>query len=155
MLVSKLHEIFLENDPKQEKVILTGCQKRDGIWDTLGYYDPKSWSINICEKEITDYVEILERKRKRNKIYTRFCLRELVRLHEHAHSLFHTSKFEYIGCDFAMGYQNFPATVEEPLVEFIAWSTVHYIGKEIFLSLFYEVDEDSPSYYKEWNKIIK
>ncbi len=102
MLVSKLYEIFSGNTPKPERSVLKHCSKGDeGIWDILGYYDPKSHAIFICEPKVENHSWEIARSLGLTTFYTRLVLRELVRLHEHAHSLTHTGKFdELLGTEF-------------------------------------------------------
>ena len=153
MLVSRLYNLFRKNIPKHEKVALSGCPKGDGIWDVLGYYDFKSYSIIICEPEVEKYGEQMATQLKLDETFTRLILRQLVRLHEHAHAMLHTGNFDGIKRRFKMGYRNLPANINEPLTEFIAWSVVRKVGIQLFESVFNEVDKNAPSYYRAWNQI--
>jgi hypothetical protein len=92
-------------------------------------------------------------------------IRELVRLHEHTHAIFHTTKLEKIhgvidarrlgiGRNrFQVTYTSFPRDIDEPMGEFIAWSTICNEGSQMFKNIFREVDKKSPRYYRRWIEI--
>ena len=141
-----------------------GFKKEEGIWDTLGYYDGNKQIVFICELNIVNFVYHLQKRlnRKRNRLFLMLVLRELVRLHEHAHALLHVgdfSKFPNLKDLFNIGkfqnYNSFPCYINEPLTEFIAWSTIRYLKENqiFFIKVFEEVDKDSPQYYRNWNQI--
>jgi hypothetical protein len=170
MLVSRLYRLFEKNIPKPEKVALSQCPKGEGIWDILGYYDYKAQvKITICELEIEKYSWQVARRLGCKEYETRLVLRELVRLHEHAHSLTHTGNFNVfremnlserlpefkVRRRFKMGYP-IPPQINEPFAEFISWSIIQNIPysdvRAIFEKVFDEVNSDkqTPSYYMRW-----
>jgi len=159
MLVPRLYEIFEVQKVKKERGFLNGCHGGDGIWDTLGYYDPSAYEITICDSRIEKFVRdsIIIQTIEFDEIYTKVVLRELVRLHEHTHALLHTSSFpgskRYKMGHWKTGYRNLHPDVNEPLTEFIAWSVVQRFGTKFFERVFEVVDEKSPFYYREWKKI--
>lgn len=171
MLVSKLYETFSGNTPKPERSVLKHCSKGDeGIWDILGYYDPKSRTITICEPEVENYSLEIARSLGLTIFYTKLMLRELVRLHEHAHSLTHTGKFdEFRGTKlydipeikvrrrFRMGYP-IRSEINEPIAEFISWSTIQTIPSDahaVFEKVFDEVNKDQKlgALYRRWSDL--
>lgn len=155
MLVSRLYELFRKNIPKPERAAFKECPRGEGIWDILGYYDYKSRvKITICEPKIREYSKKLTKKLDLDETQIRLMLRELVRLHEHAHALLHTGNFGGgIKRRFKMGYQNFPKGINEPLTEFIGWSVVCNVGIQPFEIIFNEIDKNAPNYYRKWNQI--
>jgi hypothetical protein len=173
MLVSKLYGMFSGNTPKPERSVLKHCPGGgDGIWDVLGYYDPKSYTVTICELEVENYSWEIARSLGLTVFYTRLVLKELVRLHEHAHSLTHTGKFdEFRGnkhdlpeemklrCRFRMRYP-IKSEINEPIAEFISWSTIQNIPSDahaVFEKVFDEVNEDpkTPALYRRWSDLKK
>jgi hypothetical protein len=154
MLVSQLYEFFNKDVPKPERAVLKDCVKGDGIWDVLGYYDHKSKvKITICEPEVEKFSNRLAVQLNGDKNQIRLIVRELVRLHEHGHAMLHTGSTFSIKRRFKMGYRNLPLEINEPLTEFIAWSVIKDCSVASFESFFYEIDKNSPSYYKQWNQI--
>ena len=156
MLVSQLYGLFRKNVPKQERAIVRDdeCRTGEGIWDILGYYDSKSYLITICEPKVKRHSKQLAMQPKFEETLTRLTLRELVRLHEHAHAMLHTGNFGGgIRRRFKMGYRNFPLNINEPLTEFIAWSVVRNVGVQSFENVFNEVDKNAPNYYRIWDQI--
>jgi len=169
LLVSRLYKLFGGNVPKPERSIFNfkDCPRGEGIWDILGYYDSKSYSVTICEPKIEEHSWQVATRLGSKPHETRLVLRELVRLHEHAHSLIHTGNFDEfrgfnlseklpefkVKCRFKMGYP-IPCQINEPLAEFISWSIIHNIADDearaIFEKVFDEVDKSAPSYYKNW-----
>jgi len=159
-----------------EKSELERCQGKSvnideiGIWDILGYYDGNAPtpSIHLCEREIEDTVSEFYHNRSRfTKLSLRFVVRELVRLHEHAHALIHIGDFKrfnelvkkypesYIPP--FNNYGSFPPIINEPLTEFISWSTISYLKDThpYFLKIFNKIDKKAPHYYREWRRIRK
>jgi hypothetical protein len=137
---------------KKEKSALNGCRPYgDGIWDLLGYYDPKKYEITICERHIEEHIRNLAKSIEYDELYTKFVLRELVRSHEHAHSLLHTG-MKYLG-RFKKGYRSLLPVVNEPITEFITWSIVQRFATKFFEKVFEDVDQSTPPYYREWKRI--
>lgn len=152
MLVSKLYKLF-DVKLKKERSVLNECHGfGDGIWDIIGYYNPLKYEITICDSRIEEHVRKLAKSIEYDEVNTNLVLRELVRLHEHAHSLLHTGKLSPLR-RFKNGYRNLPPTVNEPVTEFIAWSTVQKFGTKFFERVFEEVDKSTPDYYKRWKQI--
>jgi len=165
MLVSKLFEIFHNNIPRRERAVFEGCWKDEGIWDILGKYDPKSYLISICEPEVIMCSKKLATSLKLNEAQSYLTLRELVRLHEHAHALIHKGDFnKFLNIDlsiggpcpeleirptFKKGYRNLPHEIKEPLTEFVAWSVVNNMDLS-FKKAYNEVDKGTPPYYRKW-----
>lgn len=170
MLLFGLHKLF-NYYPKPENSVLERCPEKEGVWDTLGFYDSKYGSVFICERNIVDYAYKLEgqmERTKRSRLRIRFLLRELVRLHEHSHALLHTGDFYppstrelikegdslYIGP--FQNYSSFPDSINEPLTEFIAWSVIQNLSewRSSFMKIFNEVEkEDKLGLYTPWRKL--
>ena len=150
----------------KEISIMNGCPQRcEGIWDILGYYDSKSCLVTICEREITQFTKKLRPVNNEEYKLIRQTLKELVRLHEHVHSLIHNCNFDKI-----MGmpkeivkftlpaasdsiYQGIPKEINEPLCEFISFSAIKNLNWISYERLFLKVDEDSPTLYQRWREI--
>lgn len=165
MLVSELYQIFKGSSTKKEKIIFNQCPKHEkrGIWDILGYYDSRKSLVCICEKEIEKHSKQLTNRINRPEYEIRLVVRELVRLHEHAHGLLHTGIFGneledvmrafQIRRRFRMGYRNLPAKINEPLTVFISWAIICRTNIQLFEEVFDEIDKQSPNYYRNWVKI--
>lgn len=167
MLVSRLCKIpGSQYIPKFEK-ISKPCKEGEDIWDVLGYYDYDSEVVYICEEKIQEEVERLlhkpelieklniESKHARN--YLSLVVKELVRLHEHAHAYLHTAIIENFGNDYVYDIvSNWYVCKEvvEPLTEFVVRSIIENSAfHNPFMAVFDEIDELSPSYYKKWREI--
>ena len=153
-MVYKLYKLY-GYTPKPEFSACRDCGKGEGIWDVLGHYDSVRQIVTICDAKLEEYA----RGKLSSKIegvdgeLLHLVLRELVRLHEHSHALLHTGDFR--GCarlENGLGldewYVKLPPKLNEPLVEFIAYSVVQSAGKALFTKVFEEVDKDSPEYYQ-------
>lgn len=165
MLVAKLYEVFANKICTPEKPNLECPRIGEGIWDTLGYYDSEQREISICEREIAqaNHNWDLAKHCRRKEHETALILRELVRLHEHAHALHHTGNFVFniLGAPspikvrrrFVIGYENLPKEIIESLAEFISWSVVSNINVELFNNAFNKVDEHAEDFYKKWKTL--
>lgn len=140
---------------------------RDGIWDTLGYYDERK--VHLCEKELSETSEDVSRRLGLNDDITWLALRELVRLHEHAHAMLHRvnplsyalrhvrrvsvpirrKKVSYI----RRWYRALKPEVVEPLTEFVAYSLIPTEG--VYRAIFEEVDKQAPPYYRRWQELVR
>jgi hypothetical protein len=167
LLVSRLYALFGKEASYPEVASLKPCPRGEGVWDILGYYNPNSViKITICEHEIEEYSKGLAKNLKLNEKQVRMILRELVRLHEHSHALFHTGDFNsFCGINlkdtlfkvryrFKRGYSSLPRDVNEPITEFIAYSIICDINSRTLKQIFSEVDRTSPPYYRAWNQIV-
>jgi hypothetical protein len=154
MLVYELYRLYNLRELKKEKSVLKECRGfGDGIWDLLGYYDPSTYEVVICDSEIEDYANKLAGSfLEYDEVTTKLVLRELVRLHEHGHSLLHTGKLGPLR-RFKKGYRNLLPVINEPVTEFIVWSTLKHFGTKFFEKVFEEVDKTTPSYYQRWRDI--
>jgi len=153
MLTYKLYKFFRIDKLKKERSVLTDCRgPGEGIWDILGYYDPLKYEITICDSRIEEFAKSLAISINSDETTTTLVLRELVRLHEHAHSLLHTGKISSVR-RFRKGYRNLPREINEPVTEFIAWSTIKKFGTKFIEKVFEEIDKKSPKYYRNWRKI--
>jgi len=165
LLVSKLCEIPVSKYvPKLEKICLEPC-RGEGIWDVLGYYNRELEIVFICEVEIQEEVKKLSTIRElieKLKVpeghvsnYLTLIVRELVRLHEHAHAYLHTAIIETsegcVGRTVELDWWKC-REVNEPLAEFVARSIVEKFG-DPFVTVFEEVDKSSPLYYRRWKDI--
>lgn len=166
MLVSVLYDLLAKHISYPEVTCLKPCPKDEGIWDTLGYYNPNlPVKITICEHEIEEYSRQISKNLRLNEKQVRWILRELVRLHEHSHALLHTGDFNsFCGVNlkdtplkvklrFKRGYNNLPKDINEPITEFIAYSVICKTKIQTIKRIFMEVDRTSPSYYRTWNQI--
>lgn len=159
MLVFNLCKIrFLKYKPVPELVELEfkGGSDRDGIWDLLGFYTSSSRTVHICDLKIKEEVE---------KPLHYGVLRELVRLHEHSHALLHNSSIheiisnlnglfiEHVSHSQNDWYAKLPPKVDEPLTEFIAYVMIKDFKNDLFLKIFKEVDNKTPSYYQRWKEL--
>lgn len=159
MLVLKLCEILQSRYIPKPEVIRSICPKRTssekevGIWDILGFYDARKRKITICDKNIEEYGEKLLQKIENDKTKLTLFLRELVRLHEHAHAFLNTARIVNSPLH-RNWYHTLPEDVNEPVVEFI----VHCIIEEekhepLWIKIFEEADKDTPEYYRNWKYI--
>ena len=153
MLVYKLYKFFNLPKLKKELGVLEECRGfGDGIWDILGYYDPVKYEIVICDSLVEKHANALAKNKGFDEKTTKLVLRELVRLHEHGHSLLHTGKIGPL-LRFKNGYKSVPPTINESVTEFIVWSTVKKFGTKLFEAVFDEVDKTTPPYYRYWKRI--
>jgi hypothetical protein len=154
MLAEKLYQFYDIPKLKKERSILKNCRGLgDGIWDILGFYVPSTSEIVICDSEIENYAKKLAQSSPEyDNDFTKYALRELVRLHEHGHALLHTGNIGPLR-RFKKGYKSLPSVVNEPITEFIAWSTLKSFGTKFFEKIFEKVDENTPDYYQKWKDI--
>jgi len=145
--------------PRPERIELDPRKCRgEGIWDTLGMYNPHKKLIIICDALILDEARKLTIRPELREYaeLTRLevvypLLRELVRLHEHSHAYIHTAKIE--GAPRVSGwYFKLPRDVDEPLTVFTAYQLIE--ADERLVKIFEEVDKRTPSYYKRWREIM-
>lgn len=152
--------------PGTEISIMNGCPQRcEGIWDILGYYDSKSCLVTICELEITEFTKKLRPVNNEEYKQIRQTLKELVRLHEHVHSLIHNCNFDKLlgipkeKVEFTLPvasdsiYQGIPKEINETLCEFISFSAIINLNWISYERLFYKVDKCSPPEYQRWKDI--
>jgi len=167
MLVSKLCEIPVSKYvPKLEKICLEPC-RGEGIWDVLGYYNRELELVFICEVEIRGVVkklsairELVEKLRVPEghvSNYLTLIVRELVRLHEHAHAYLHTAIIEASeGCAGRTVELDWwkCREVNEPLAEFVARSIVEKFG-DPFVTVLKEIEKfpHYDDYYGRWKDI--
>ncbi|MHA1616476.1 MAG: hypothetical protein ACTSX9_04120 [Candidatus Njordarchaeales archaeon] len=172
--------------PKFEKCvtyIITKDRKKEiGIWDILGCYDSSQEIIFICEDNIADEVnkllgnttfsrELFKKlgldtpsetsKEGLVRGYLTLILRELVRLHEHAHAYTSTAMIEVSEPTIDLDW-NKCRDVNEPLAEFIVRYILEYIKEkrsqsigELFILVFDKVDNHAPYWYLNWKKLWK
>lgn len=147
----------------------------DGIWDRLGYYS--EGIVSICDKNICDFLDkqkvselpekigvgMLSSEAKRNCLFS--LLREITRLHEHAHAYLHLAKIGGVIPERWEGYYpihrgwffDLPKEVNEPLAEFIVRSIVESSEfKQPYVVIFDELDKphNTPEYYRKWRDIV-
>ena len=125
-----------------------------GIWDLLGRYNHEIGTITLFEDNINDLAN--ELSPRTSSVYP--ILRELVRLHEHAHAYMHTARlFENIHerpftpKDW---FKKIPAAINESLTEYIALTILEESesSQPAWIRLFHKVDSRAPSYYRKWKQ---
>jgi hypothetical protein len=141
--------------------------KGEGIWDVLGEYDARLDIIILYENEITSYAKTLSftdglaiGSEEAVPDVRQPILRELVRLHEHAHAYLHTArvlqgelrkerqKRYYEDRDW---FTRLPMEINESLTQFIVASLLRSgPSAPLFLKAFDEVNIGLPQYYKKW-----
>jgi len=124
-----------------------------GAWDILGTYSPDIGIITLYEDNIIDCVSQLPP----NYRYCYPLLRELVRLHEHAHAYIHTARIE----DMCLGnsilqdewFKKLPKEINESLTEYIVVSVLKsYSSPPLWRDLFDEIDKGHPRFYRRWKQ---
>jgi hypothetical protein len=166
MLVSMLYDLLPKDVSHPEVTSIKLCPKGEGVWDTLGYYNPNlPVKITICEHEIEEYSRQISKNLKLNEKQVSWILKELVRLHEHSHAILHTGDFNsFCGVNlkdtplkvrlrFKRGYNNLPKDINEPITEFITYSVICRTEFQTAKQIFIEVDKTSPPYYQTWKQI--
>ena len=165
-----LFKIF-DFTPGNEISIVTGCKFRNNerdavaIWDILGSYNPKDKLVKICEIEIDQFFEDNKKDKalcRLEKKQTRYSIRELIRIHEHVHSLIHHFNFFSLG-GVSIGLDSFPPAksstykipdyVEEPLCVFISFSIIKTLNWIAIGRIFNILDKKTPQKYQNWIKI--
>lgn len=131
----------------------TACPKKseEAIWDRLGYYEPKKGEIIICDKDIQNFVGGLHKKEMESNKLILF-VRELVRLHEHAHAFLHTAKIKG-GSQGKGWYCSLPEEINEPITEFIVRCIIE--DKKPFVSIFNTLDKNTLPHYRKWKDIAE
>jgi hypothetical protein len=155
MLVLKLCELpCSEYTPKHEIISREKKIKRgreEGIWDILGQYDCRHEIVWIYEKEIARHAEGLSKKLGIEIVTVYSILRELVRLHEHAHAYTHTANLSegplIIEREW---FLKLPEEILEPLAEFISYIVIKHVESDVALKIFEEADRNTPTYYQRW-----
>jgi hypothetical protein len=127
--------------------------ENDGIWDVLGVYDASIGTITLYEDKIIDLAAKLSSGT--SKVYP--VLRELVRVHEHAHAYMQTaSLFEGKSTGTSTKkdwFKGLPKDVNESLTEYIVVSILESGSwPPAWRTLFDEVDAYAPAYYKKWKQ---
>ncbi|MFC2034900.1 hypothetical protein ACFLUJ_02130 [Chloroflexota bacterium] len=132
---------------------LTENKNENNIWDILGSYNANIGTITLYEDTIKDFAVALSSPEA--KVHP--ILRELVRLHEHAHAYMHTaSLFEGIylrPLTKEEWFKKLSKEVNESLTEYIALSVLESCSvPTAWITLFHEVDSRAPDYYKRWKQ---
>ncbi len=140
----------------------------------MGSYDPSTRVISICEPAVTEIAEKLKvetnhRYLTKDEVYS--LLRELVRLHEHAHAFTHTSTldafikniFEAANIEFEecsnrdKWYRRLGSDIHEPLAEFISYILLTRTGEGESLPtrVFHDTERNFPlpPHYLKWKDL--
>lgn len=149
---------LLDYVPKVEIVHSEGIcppsKNRDelGIFDLLGYYDTTCQTVNICEQQIAEH---LKREGSQNSTTGYLAIREVIRLHEHAHAIIDTCGFNGFSAPSHEWFVSLPNDVGEPLAQFIVWSLLN--GKDgeklLLMEAFKKLCKNQPQIYGNWDKI--
>ncbi len=156
---------FLDYIPKVEIVhsecIRPPSKNEDelGIFDLLGYYDMTCQTVNICEQNIADYLrnenpqESLSKKLGDTTAY--LALREIIRLHEHAHAIIDTCGFNGFSAPSHEWFVSLPDEVGEPLAQFIVWSLLNTKddGKSLLMETFKLLSSKQSKIYQDWKEL--
>jgi len=165
---------FIRYVPRYEciKIECPRYIRNGGIWDILGFYEPKTEMVIVCEDRIVKHGRRLANQLKVDELKTTLVLRELVRLHEHSHAYLHTAQIaEHVkaACLRVINMEelnkdtwlfDLKPQVLEPLTELFAYITLkntHILNKEeknFVMRIFEEVDKQTPNYYQKWRDII-
>ena len=135
-----------------------------GIFDLLGYYDAGTQTINICEQNIFHYLKNnWESDRKDlsdhgfNIDETGFfaSLREVIRLHEHAHAIIDSCGFNCFSAPSHEWFVSLPDEVGEPLAQFIVWSLLNTKddGKSLLMETFKLLSSKQSKIYQDWKDL--
>ena len=142
--------------PRPEYVDSRGVFYNDnyGIWDLLGIYNFSIGAIVLYEENINDLATELSSERL--NVYP--ILRELVRIHEHAHAYMQTANL-YEGMYERPSmpkdwFKKLPIDVNESLTEYIALTILEEskYSQPAWVRLFHEVDSRAPAYYRKWKQ---
>ena len=122
------------------------------VWDILGTYTPSIGVITLYEDEIMKCAQSISNRPER--IYP--IIRELVRLHEHAHAYIHTSvinmheKWKPVNPGW---FDRLPMDVSESLAEYVVVTLLESSSTyNSWLNIFMEVDAKTPPYYQKWKQ---
>ena len=126
-----------------EILVLPPYKGGDGIWDILGYYDPYTRTVNLCDSKIKEESLNIKGIVGYNAEIVYGVLRELVRLHEHIHALIHTSSLSpnmtllfHYKTNTQDWYSRLPSEINEPLTEFLSYILVKRSESSLFLKIF-------------------
>ena len=145
---------FFDYIPKVE-IVHSECncppsknEEEFGILDLLGYYDKTCQTVNICEQRIAKYL-------KDESTSDYLFLREVIRLHEHAHAIIDTCSFNGFSAPSHEWFVSLPPAVGEPLAQFIVWSLLNSKDgeKPLLINTFERLNSNQPQIYQDWEKI--
>jgi hypothetical protein len=145
-----------------------------GMFDVLGEYYSTSNTIVIYEKEIEKCMNNYFSSQNNNNGLTRDTLRQLIRLHEHSHSIIKTCMFDTVfdvvsrmdihqknPVAFSidkinyMNYNKKPKDVIESLTQFVVFSIVERTRIDPYVNMFKLMDDVSPHYYRRWRDLVR
>lgn len=140
--------------------------KKEGIFDILGYYEAETQTVNICEQNIFDhlknekesvYNDLLKQGFKIDKSVFFASLREVIRLHEHAHAIIDSCSFNCFSAPSHEWFVKLPPELGEPLAQFIVWSLLNTKdgGKSLLMETFKLLSSKQSKIYKDWEVIRK
>jgi hypothetical protein len=128
----------------------------DGIWDVLGEYHPRIGTITLYEDRIMALAGELSSRPAR--LYP--VLRELVRVHEHAHAYIHTAQIFNEGAPDNRPdrdwFAKLPKDMHESLAEYVVLCVLESNPRwSSWLPVFRDVDAGAPAHYKKWKQAMR